>query len=97
MFVHGEFLDHTFDTNPEPLSVIAQVFVEGDTVEFRDVAVFCGNGQDRVRVGVLALRRILREVEELVRASGYHRLVITGDRHTGASPNRDVLLTRRLR
>ncbi len=97
MFVNGEYLDHTFDTEPEPVDVLAQVIVEGDTLEFRDVAIFCGSGATRVPVGVGALLRIVREVEKLVRDSGYNHLVVTGDRHTGASPNRDVLLRRRLR
>ncbi len=97
MFVNGEYLDHTFDTEPEPVDVLAQVIVERDTLEFRDVAIFCGSGTTRVPVGVGALLRIVREVEKLVRDSGYNHLVVTGDRHTGASPNRDVLLRRRLR
>ena len=97
MFVNGEYLDHTFDTEPEPLSVMAQVVVDGDILEFRDVAIFCGKGAARVPIGVGALLRILREVEKLVYDSGYNHLVITGDRHTGANPNRDVLLRKRLR
>ena len=97
MFVHGEYLDHTFATEPEPLDVIAQVIASGDTLEFRDVAIFCGGGVARVSVGVGVLLRIVRELEVLVRDSGYNYLVITGDRHTGASPNRDVLLRRKLR
>ncbi len=96
MFVDGEYLEYTFPTEPEPLSVIAQVVIHGDTLEMRDVAVFCGPGRQRVPIGVSALLKLLRDTELLVAASGFAWLVITGDRHTGASPGREVFLRRRL-
>ncbi len=97
MFTNGEYLDYTFDTKPEPLSAIAEIAIEGDTIEFRGLALYCRRGEKRVLLGVGTILLLLRALTELTKSSGYNYLVITGDRHTGANPGRDVLLRRKLR
>ena len=95
-FVDGELYERSFDTPASRIDVLAEIVIDGSTIELRDIAVY-PRGAQRLAVApgeLLAWARLaLAEMAD----AGFEQLRVTGTRLTGASPGRRVDLTIRLR
>jgi hypothetical protein len=95
-FVDGDLWERSFETAVGVVDLLAEVVVDGRTVELRDVAVY-PRVQPRLSVPVAEVARWLRAVAAEAREAGFDELRITGIRMSGATPGRRVDLTIRLK
>jgi hypothetical protein len=70
---------------------MADILVEDNRIELRDLIIY-PVGVEKLQAGVRYMLFVRREIEMDIRAMGYTRLTITGDRISGASPGRKVSL-----
>jgi len=85
----AESYDRFFDLPMGRVGVMADIYVEDDMIELRDLIIY-PIGVERLQVGVGHMLLVRRQIEMDIRAMGYRRLTITADRITGASPGRKV-------
>jgi hypothetical protein len=78
-----------FDLPMGRIGVMADIHVEDDLIELRDLIIY-PIGVETLHAGVKQMLFVRREIEIEIRAMGYTRLTITGDRISGASPGRKV-------
>ncbi len=96
VFVHGRLLKYAYPTTEGVLDVLADVEIDGSTLELLDPAVYSGDGS-RIFPGVQQMLRIARQIQELAKLQGFKRLRIKGKRLTGATPGRRVFVERNIR
>ena len=92
----GKSYDRFYELPEGTIGVIADVYVDGQTVVLQDLSIYAVN-HERLDIGVAKLLSIRRLIEADVRQLGYTGIRITGMRLTGASPRREVDVRRRLR
>lgn len=95
-FVDGELYERSFDTPAGRIDVLAEIVVDGSTIELRDIAVY-PRGAHRLTVAPGELLGWARLALAEMADAGFEQLRVTGTRLTGASPGRRVDLTIRLR
>jgi hypothetical protein len=93
--LYGESYDRFFDLPEGKVGVLADIYVEGETLVLYNLSVYPVD-HERLNAGVRNLLRIRRQMELDALLLGYKRIRITGKRLTGASPGREVDVKRRL-
>lgn len=92
----GELFERTLDTSVGPIDVLAEVVIDGSTIELRDIAVY-PRVSNRLAVPTSELlghvRSSLRDLADV----GFDRVRITGTRLGGSAPGRTLDITIRLR
>jgi hypothetical protein len=85
----AESYDRTFDLPMGRVGVMADIYVEDDRIELRDLIVYA-IGVEKLQVGVQYMLFVRRQIEKDIRAMGYASAYNHGDRISGASPGRKV-------
>jgi hypothetical protein len=85
----AESYDRFFDLPMGRVGVMADIYVDGDWIELRDLIIY-PIGAETLQAGVRYMLFVRRQIEMDIRTMGYTRLTITADRITGASPGRKV-------
>lgn len=89
----GEFYERELLVAGVRIQILAEVRRAGTQLHLKDLAVYPVSDAP-VIIGPSALLRALREdVLSELRAEGVHRVRVTGERLSGASPGRMVVLT----
>jgi hypothetical protein len=88
-FVDGDLWERSFEAANGVVEVLAEVVVDGRTLELRDVAVY-PRVQPRLSVPVAEAARWLRAVAAEATEAGFDGLRITGIRMSGAKLGRRV-------
>jgi hypothetical protein len=89
MDLYAESYRRFFDLPMGQVGAMADIHVEGDLVELRDLIIH-PVGVAKLAVGLRYMLFIRRQIEADIRSAGYTRLRITGDRISGANPGRHV-------
>lgn len=95
MELFAESYQRFFDLSTGRVGVMADIHVEGDLIELRDLILY-PIGVEKLEIGVRQLLFMRRQIEIDIRGMGYARLRITADRISGANPSRAVHLEEKL-
>ena len=95
MFIHGELYERAFETRAGVVELLAEVVIDGSTLELRDLAVYPTASQ-RLHVSPAELLGAARQALQDAREQGFEVVKITATRLTGARPGRRVTLEIRL-
>ncbi len=92
----GELFERTLDTSVGSIDVLAEVVIDGSTIELRDIAVY-PRASARLTVPAPELLRQIRSTLQDLADAGFDRARITGTRLSGSAPGRTLDITIHLR
>ena len=92
----GELFERTLDTSVGSIDVLAEVVIDGSTIQLRDIAIY-PRGSVRLTAPTSELLRQIRSSLQDLADVGFDRVRITGTRLSGSAPGRTLDITIHLR
>jgi hypothetical protein len=92
LFKKGELFEATFETSRGKVGLLAETVVDGKTLHLKDIVIEPAQTR-RMNLGANEVLAARQQLIDQVHAAGFEKLIITGERLTGANPGKRVKLT----